>query len=410
MKVWAIIRREYIEKVRTKGFLLSTLLIPTLMSMMFVIPTLIENMGGNDVRTVGVFDPSGEFVSQMRDALELGGKENYMLVKTDAAENLATGITDGTFDVGVAISVDYIESRKLKFYSGTVSSMVNMETLGPVMNRILSIQRQSNAGVSDSLQTYLLARPSWEHVSVNETGETSSANEESTFGIAITLIMILYMMILMYGQHTMMGVIEEKSSRIVEVVLSSVSSTQLMIGKIAGIGLAGLTQFSIWSLVLVWGSKSGVEISGFTLDGSFLTPTILVSFLVFFVLGFLLFATLYAGVGAMCNTPQEAQQFAVPLMLCNVIPMMLLSLVIMEPNSSIAVILSLIPLFSPILMFIRICMETPPLWQIAASWILMAASIWLALKTAGKLFRVGILMHGAAPSWKTLVKVLRQSD
>jgi len=410
MKVWAIIRREYIEKVRTKGFLLSTLLIPMLMSLTFIIPMLVDDMGGKDVRTVGVFDPSGKFVNQMRDNLELRGKDNYLLVETDADDSLAKGITEGTFDVGVSISADYIESKELKFYSGTVSSMVNMETLGPVMSRILSVQRQSIAGVSDSLQTYLLARPVWEHVSVNETGETSSANEESTFGIAITLIMILYMMILMYGQHTMMGVIEEKSSRIVEVVLSSVSSTQLMIGKISGIGLAGLTQFSIWSLVLVWGSKSGVEISGFTLDGSFLTPTILVSFLVFFVLGFLLFATLYAGVGAMCNTPQEAQQFAIPLMLCNVIPMLLLSLVIMEPNSSIAIILSLIPLFSSVLMFIRICMETPPLWQIGASWIFMSVSIWVALKTAGKLFRIGILMHGAAPSWKTLVKVLRQSD
>ena len=410
MKVWAIIRREYIEKVRTKGFVLSTLLIPMLMSLMFIIPMLVDGMGGNDTRTVGVFDPSGEFVTQMRDALEFRGKDNFLLVETNADGSLAEGITDGSFDVAVSISADYIESKKLTFYSGTVSSMVNMETLGPIMSRILSIQRQSNAGVSDSLQTYLLASPEWEHVSVNETGETSSANEESTFGIAITLIMILYMMILMYGQHTMMGVIEEKSSRIVEVVLSSVSSTQLMIGKISGIGLAGLTQFSIWSLVLVWGSKSGVEISGFTLDGSFLTPTILASFLVFFVLGFLLFATLYAGVGAMCNTPQEAQQFAIPLMLCNVIPMMLLSLVIMEPNSSISVILSLVPIFSPILMFIRICMETPPLWQIGTSWILMSMSIWLSVKTAGKLFRVGILMHGAAPSWKTLFKVLRQSD
>ncbi|MBT7310789.1 ABC transporter permease [bacterium] len=130
----------------------------------------------------------------------------------------------------------------------------------------------------------------------------------------------------------------------------------------------------------------------------------------FFLLGFLLFATLYAGVGAMCNTAQEAQQFAVPLMLCNVIPMMLLSLVIMEPNSSFAVIMSLIPLFSPVLMFIRICMETPPLWQIGLSWFFMSISIWIALKTAGKLFRIGILMHGAAPSWKTLFKVLRQSD
>jgi ABC-2 type transport system permease protein len=346
----------------------------------------------------------------MNDVLEYHEKGNYEIIKTNIEESIAAGITDGSFDVGIHIPEDYIESRKLKFYSGTVSSMVNMKTLGPVMSNILRTQRQQKAGVPDSLQAYMSARPDWEPISVNETGETSSTNEDSTFGIAITLIMILYMMILMYGQHTMMGVIEEKSSRIVEVVLSSVSSTQLMMGKIAGIGLAGLTQFSIWSLVLVWGSKSGIEIAGMTLDGTFLTPTILVSFLMFFLLGFLLFATLYAGVGAMCNTAQEAQQFAVPLMLCNVIPMMLLSLVIMEPNSSFAVIMSLIPLFSPVLMFIRICMETPPLWQIGLSWFFMSISIWIALKTAGKLFRIGILMHGAAPSWKTLFKVLRQSD
>jgi len=127
----------------------------------------------------------------------------------------------------------------------------------------------------------------------------------------------------------------------------------------------------------------------------------------FFLLGFFLYATLYAGIGAMCNNVQDSQQFNGPLTMGLVLPMMLLSLVLRAPDSTLSTVLSLVPLFAPVLMFMRVCIETPPLWQILLSWGLLAVSIWLAARMAGKLFRMGILMYGSSPTWASLMKVLR---
>ena len=177
-----------------------------------------------------------------------------------------------------------------------------------------------------------------------------------------------------------------------------------------GIGGAGLTQVAIWVAVLVYMAGQGISVAGLSFDASFLTPMILGSFVVFFVLGFLLFSMMYAGVGALCNTIQEAQPFATPIMMFVVIPMLLLSMVLRAPSSTLATVLSLIPMFSPVLMFIRVCLSSPPLWQVLLSWVLMSATIWLMSRAAGKLFRVGILMNGSAPSWATLIRTLRQPD
>jgi ABC-2 type transport system permease protein len=225
--------------------------------------------------------------------------------------------------------------------------------------------------------------------------------------MAFILILIIYIMVIMYGSHTLTAVIEEKGSRMVEVLLASVPPDKLMLGKVLGIGLAGLTQFAIWTAALFFASLQGFAIGGFVLDTSFLTPTILVCFLAFFLLGFFLYATLYAGIGAMCNSVQDAQQFQTPLAMGLVLPMMLLTLILRAPDSTLSVVLSLVPLFAPVLMFMRVVVQTPPVWQIALSWALMLLSIWLASRMAGKLFRVGILMYGAAPTWGSLGKVLR---
>jgi ABC-2 type transport system permease protein len=128
----------------------------------------------------------------------------------------------------------------------------------------------------------------------------------------------------------------------------------------------------------------------------------------YFLLGFFLYALLYAGVGAMCNTIQDSQQFNFPLMMGLVLPMLLLSLVVEAPDSPLSIGLSLFPLFAPVLMFMRVCLQTPPAWQIGLSWLLLLLSIWLAARAAGKLFRLGVLMYGASPTWATLVRALRQ--
>jgi ABC-2 type transport system permease protein len=317
-------------------------------------------------------------------------------------------IIDGAVHSGIVVPADFIETGQVSFYNKSVSSLVvRDEVLKPALNRVLREERFARAQVPDSLFTYLSARTEWNSIAVTAEGGEEQQDESVSFAMAVVLIFIIYMMVLLYGNHTLTAVIEEKSSRMVEVMLASISPGEMMLGKVLGIGLAALTQFGIWAAAFFLLSQRGVTIGDLTLDVGFLTPVILVSFVMFFLLGFFLYATIYAGVGAMCNTIQDSQQFHIPLTMGLAIPMMLLSLVLRSPNSPLATVLSLIPLFSPVLMFMRVCVETPPLWQVGLSWLLMGLSIWLSARMAGKLFRVGILMTGQAPTWAMLGRALR---
>jgi len=415
-RVLTIIRKEYLERVRSKSFLVGTLLGPALMSMFIVLPVLVAESGGDDERTVGVIDLSGQWFGEFEAALADQGRTHIRLLPLDCTDRRPEDCVDElkqmilaeTIHSGVVIDADFLESRRASFYNKSVSSLVvRDEVLRPALNLVLREGRFAAAAVDTSLFEFLSARTDWQSISVTPEGGEEQQDEAVGFAMAFILIMIIYIMVIMYGSHTLTAVIDEKSSRMAEVLLASVSPGNLMLGKVLGIGLAGLTQFAIWALAFFGLSQRGVTVGEFTLDVGFLTPVILVSFVMFFLLGFFLYATLYAGVGAMCNTVQDSQQFHTPLAMGLVIPMLLLSLVLRSPDSTVAVVLSLVPLFSPVLMFMRVCVETPPFWQIGASWLLMAFSIWLAARGAGKLFRLGIFMHGASPTWATLIKALR---
>lgn len=409
-RVLTVIRKEYLERVKSKSFVIGTVLGPALMSLLIFLPVILAEKGGQDQKTVGVVDLSGSLFVPLQEVVAADGNENVtleLISSDDPVADLKRRIMADDLNSGIIIPGDFIESKQVSFYSKSVSSMILREkVLAPAMSRLLREGRFDSAGVPDSLYAYLAARSQWSSISISAEGEEEHQNEDMSAIMAMALIMIIYIMVIMYGNHTLTAVIEEKGSRMVEVLLSSLSPESLMLGKIMGIGLAGLTQFSIWTLAFFALSQQGVEIGDFTLEASFLTPMILVSFLLFFLLGFFLYATLYAGVGAMCNSVQDSQQFMF-LNLGLVLPMMMLPLVMENPNSPLATILSLIPLFSPVLMFMRVCLETPPVWQIGLSWLLMILSIVMTSRAAGKLFRVGILMYGASPTWASLMRALR---
>jgi len=414
-KVYTVIRKEYLERVKSKSFVIGTVLGPALMSLMILMPVLLADKGGQDRKTVGVVDLTGSLFQPLQEILTEWDLENLTLElvgddatsATESVDLLKQRILGEELHSGILISEDFVESKKVSFYNKSVSSLILREkTLAPAMSRLLRERRFESAGVPDTLYAYLAARSNWTSIAITDEGEQEQDNEDMNAIMAMALIMIIYIMVIMYGNHTLTAVIEEKGSRMVEVLLSSLTPESLMLGKIMGIGLAGLTQFAIWTGAFFFLSQQGVQLGEFTLEASFLTPVILISFLVFFLLGFFLYATLYAGVGAMCNSVQDSQQF----MFLNfglILPMMMLPLVMESPNSPLATILSLIPLFSPVLMFMRVCLETPPLWQIGLSWALMIISIWLTSRAAGKLFRVGILMYGASPTWASLIRSLR---
>ena len=217
------------------------------------------------------------------------------------------------------------------------------------------------------------------------------------------------MAILIYGQVIMRGVIEEKSSRVVEVVLSSLRPFQLMMGKILGIGAVGLTQFSIWTL---FGIGASIYSTSFIPAGAgFSMPSIpahvFVYFVVFFILGYFLFGTLFAAIGSMVNSEKEAQQLVMPVTMFLIIPIMLMIFIIRAPDSSLAVFLSFIPFFAPILMFLRITVLLPPFGQIGASIVILILTILLMVWLTAKIYRVGILMYGKRPKFAEIVRWIR---
>jgi ABC-2 type transport system permease protein len=214
----------------------------------------------------------------------------------------------------------------------------------------------------------------------------------------------------LYGQQVMNGVLEEKTSRIVEVLLATVQPIELMVGKLAGIGAAGLTQLVIWLGTLAALSAPAVMTAMALAPGGNLpqvSGALLVHFLILFLLGFALFATLYAAVGAATNNVQEAQQFAGFLVIFLVAPIFFLVPIINDPDSTLAVVLSMIPLFTPLLMMLRIAVKMPPLWQIVTAYLLTAAFVAFLVWVCARIYRVGILMYGKKPTFQELWRWIR---
>jgi ABC-2 type transport system permease protein len=221
--------------------------------------------------------------------------------------------------------------------------------------------------------------------------------------------MILYVSILMWGQAVMTSVIEEKSSRVVEVMGAGVSSTTLLAGKLLGVGGAGLTQFLVWSVSLFGLSLAMAGPLSGSVPMPEITPLMLVSFVLFFLLGFFFYAALYASIGAAVNTVQEAQSLAFPVMLPIIVGMVSFPAALEAPDGTLAVALSMIPGISPLIMFLRIVVLQPPLWQIALSVALMVLGILAVLWLSARVYRVGILMYGKKPTFPELLKWVRHA-
>jgi ABC-2 type transport system permease protein len=225
------------------------------------------------------------------------------------------------------------------------------------------------------------------------------------------LMLIIFMSVFGYGVYVMRGVLEEKSSHIVEVVISTVRPFELMLGKILGIGAVGLTQMLVWSGLALGVTAPGaaVAVGLGAIEMPAIPLSLMVYFVIYFVLGFLLYGTFYAGVGAAFSTEQEAQNFQGVLMLFFMAPLMLMMLVLNDPDGAASVVLSLIPIFTPTLMFLRLTLIKVPMIQVLASILLLVLSIGVSAWVVGKIYRVGILMHGSKPKLKDLLRWVREA-
>jgi ABC-2 type transport system permease protein len=429
-KILIIIKREYLVRVRTRAFLIGTIASPLLMLGLIVLPIFFATRGGGD-RRVTVLDQSGD--PELFDAIDRSvrgrsgapeelnrrdpgvGTTRYILTRVVVArdENMeafqqqytqqADRDPDSTYLILRPGGLDNFEPE---YYAKNTSDF-SIGTLERAINDAVSSLRLKRAGLDQSTISQYTKRVELNRKKITASGEVEEGGR-ADFIVAFVMLFFIYISVLMYGLSVMRGVIEEKQSRIVEVVISSVKPTQMMLGKVIGIGLVGLTQIGVWALsalLLTTGGVSVFSARGLTMPR--IPISLLVYFVVYFVLGYFLYATLYAMVGSIVSSEEDAQQAQMPVTLLLVVPMVIFNMIIANPTSGSSIVLSMVPFFAPTLMMMRIAVVNPPLWEILLSMGIMVATILGCVWIAAKIYRVGILMYGKRPNIAELGRWLR---
>jgi ABC-2 type transport system permease protein len=414
-KLWSVVRREYVERVRTKGFLIGTILGPLLMSGLMIVPVLVARSGGK-LLSVTVLDRTGAVGPAVEKALRearFDDKPRFDVREATAAPAaeqeaaLREAVLAGKLDGFVDLPADSVEKGTASYFGRNVSNRLDLRTLQRAVNEVLVATRLAGAGLDAARVKELTRELDLRTVRLSTTGEREDRGTAMLF--AIILLMILYTSIIMWGQVVMTSTIEEKTSRVVEVIGSGIGPSTLLAGKLLGVGGAGLTQFLIWALSLFGVSLAMAGPFAGTLPMPEVTPLVLVSFVLFFVLGFLFYAALYAAIGSAVNTVQEAQNFVFPLLMPLILAMVCFPTVLESPEGPLAVTMSMIPGISPLIMFLRIVVLTPPTWQIVLSIVLLVLGLLAAVWLAARIYRVGILMYGKKPTFPELVKWIRHA-
>jgi ABC-2 type transport system permease protein len=409
-RLWPIIRREYVERVRSKAFIVSTLGGPILMLACTALPTLLEaRQTGRSLR-VSIADETGEMAPAVERGLaeqKANGVKRFEVVPLDPrADNglvsLQKKVLDGELDGYLRIPSDVLKTSQAEYHGKNVSDFVDLELLERVVRKSVLTKRLEGEGIAESRVAVLTKPVDLKMLRVSATGEKEDRG--GAFFLAFFMALMLYVTVLIWGQALMNGVIEEKSNRAVEVMVASVPTTTLFAGKLLGVGAVGLTQFLVWSLGLLLAGIFG----GPVLATMGFMPEVplahVVALAVFFLLGYFLYAALYAAIGASVNTQQEAQSLAFPVALPLILAFLLTTSIVSHPDSTLTTVLSFVPPLTPILMFARIVAQTPPLWQIALSIVLLLLTIVAVNWAAARIYRVGILMYGKRPTLPEILK------
>jgi ABC-2 type transport system permease protein len=426
--VFVIAKREYLERVRSRSFVIMTFFIPLLMFGVTVVPTMLMSRGSNERKHMVVVAADRDTAEMIRSRIELkrdqeksekkpevkaGKRRDFQPatftvdVSTDTSDAERAGLTqkvkDKQLDGFLWATPDAIAGRKLTFVTNDTSSFIENGELGQTVTDALRRHALKAKGLKEEdIEAALLPVD----VEAQSPMGKDAANPQTMFFATFGMVMVLYMTVLLYGINVMRSILEEKTSRIMEVMLSTASSKEMMAGKILGVGAVGLTQVGIWAATAGILSAGTLVATASLLKGV-VSVKLLVFFAVYFLLGYVLYSTLCAAVGSMVNSEQEAQQLQFVIMMPMILSIVVIMQVFQHPNSQIAFWGSIFPFTAPLVMFTRIAMQQPPWWQIALSIGLMLATIYGMILLCGRIYRVGILMYGKKPTLPEIMKWIK---
>ena len=433
-KIGLIIRREYFTRVKKRSFIIMTFLGPLLIAAVYIIPILLALHADNEKRTIAVVDQSHWFERQFVST------ENQTFIRLDDIDIDSTKrlVQQGFFDIALFIPETQLNIPSSAVVYSMKQVPITVEShIKEVMKNEIQVQKLLAAGVDPDILESLKTNINLSVIRMDEEGGEKETFTEIQFILGLILAVLIYMFIMLFGGQVMQGVSEEKSSRIIEVIVSSVKPFQLMMGKIIGVSLVALTQFVMWILltgVIYVGFSAAVGITNpeAISQGTVLSQeisnnnimdneavqdilnvvhsidfgTIIVSFIVFFLLGYLLYATMFAAIGSLVDNNTDSQQFTLPVTVPLIIAIISAVYIVNDPDSSLAVWLSMIPFTSPVVMMVRIPFGVP-FWQVVVSVILLAGTFVGMTWVAAKVYRTGILMYGKKPTYKEIFKWLK---
>jgi ABC-2 type transport system permease protein len=410
-----IAKREYVERIRSRVFRITTLLVPIGMGGLALLGQFSgKKMEG--VQNMAIVSSNPELAKEVKAALldgELPPKTVDIYAPATDGDLAKLNSEVSAHQIGGYLKLDPVAGEQrpdVTWISGSSINFVSKAQMDAAVSSALIRQQLVARGVPQAQVEGLMKDPKLNTMQVKN-GSVVEANSERSFLGAYILIIVLYASVLIYGINIARSVVEEKTSRIFEVLLSTASSDSLMLGKLLGVGAVGLTQMGIWAALLVFytGSEMAANQGIHGLASLGITKAELGYFAIFFLLGFFLYSALAAALGSSVSGEQEVQQFSFILISPLVVSVVLLPFVLGNPNSTAAVVLSLLPPFTPIIMYMRICSQTPPLWQIALSIALLAGSVWAMVWLAARIYRVGVLMYGKRATLPEMIRWLRYS-
>ncbi len=412
-RLWPVVRREYLERVRSKLFVISTLVGPLLVIGITLVPGLLMQQQRGKPLRLAILDETGALRGAAEESLrrrKASGEGRFEIVPAETGDptalraRLAADVVAGRIDGYVALPADVAVTSRAEYFGRNVSNVMDISMVDQAIEEALVGHRLTAAGLPQDRVAAVTRKLDLRTVRLTASG--AREDRGGTFVLAMLLLMMLYSTVAMWGAAIMNGVIEEKTNRVVEVIVSSIPPSRLFWGKLLGVGAAGLTQFVFWAVCMAVVGFLGAGISGSQLPE--LSPLLLASFVLYFLLGYFLYGAMYAAVGSAVNTQQEAQSLAFPVMMPLILAVVFFGAVMGSPDSRLSVILSLIPFLTPLLMFLRITVLTPPAWQIILSVVLMLLSIALLTWLAGRIYRVGILMYGKRPTFPEMMRWARE--
>ena len=421
--VWTLIQREYLERVRSRSFVIFTLLMPLLMAAIVLLPEKLAEMnsGGTKHIVIVANDPQlavavGKQLGAPRPKSALDREEenrapvSYVIqVDTDTGEaerdRLRQQVSNGRITGFLWLTNDALAKHEVTYSTREAADFGQSVDLQTAVETGAARRQLEQKGISSAEAEAMLAPIELNTVRIEKGKEGASGT--TVFFTAFAMVMLLYGVVLIYGMAVMRSVIEEKSTRILEVLLSSVTAKELLAGKILGVGAVGLTQILVWVIFAALFSVPGLLAAKSFLGEVHIPLMGMVAFAVFFLLGYLLYSSMYAAIGAMVNTEHEAQQMQWPAMIPIILAVFLINVPLQHPSSAMSFWLSIIPFFAPILMLVRILIEQPPLWQVGLCIALMLATIYGLLNLSSRIYRVGILMYGKRPTLPELRRWLK---